>query len=296
MTTEELFRTIQSRAGGGSGRGISYWSNAAKCGRKAILDEQAKQASGPQIPVEAGSEEDTVDALAVGTTYHALHEMSVAGALSDLVWDLTDGSLTESFLEGTRLYRAYTRDWGSVGARFGGTVVGAETPIPSTEVGEAEVAQLFGDKVTGRIDLVLDIVDPEVCRQNTGLIVRPGRYLLDFKSLKSHSAQHQWSYQFSMQAATYLHIYNMENPETPALGMIFDIITKTKTIRKEDEAKGRSSYAAFLQRPEPDDVDVVKALVHIGKRNVGGNVANPSECLSGFAPCKWFVSGKCPRY
>lgn len=291
MTLNDIFRIVQDTQHGSSGRGISYWAKAASCGRKANLEE----AAGPREARVEGMDDDP-DALMVGTYYHQLHEMKIRGQTSDLVWDGQNEAFTPSFTEAVRLFRGYMDHWGSVGARWGGHVVGTEVGIPQTDAGRAKIRKLFGDDVTGRVDALVEVTDPAQVYENTGLTLEPGLYLLDFKSLKSHSEQHRWSYGFSLQAATYLEIYNLEHPEAPAKGMLFDCIFKHKALRKIPDAKGGSSFQAYLQAPNPSDPQVIEALVTLGKRNVSEDIANPAECLSGFSPCFWFRSGKCPRY
>ncbi len=291
MTEDEILITLQSTPHGGSPRGIGFYSKAANCGRKAVLDEQAKEANTNQ-PDESEDE----GAFAVGTHYHRLMELHIRGQTSNEVWDFSDRLVGEAMLEGLRLYRGYLDHWGSLGQRYGGTAVGTEVPIPATPAGEAKIREIFGDAVTGRIDAVLDVTDPAVAFANTGLQLERGRYLVDFKTAASMSPQHQWTFQFSLQAATYLDIYNMENPDKPALGMIFDVIAKHKQLRKVADKKGGSSYAAYLQKPGFDDREVIGALVKIGKRNFEESIPNPAQCVSGFSPCGHFKSGKCSRY
>lgn len=293
LDIEQILTTLQSQPHGGSTRGISFWSKAASCGRKAVLDEQEKAEPG----VNPGEGEEDAGALAVGTHYHRLHELGIRGQLPTEAWDMRDSAMSDAMLEAIRLYRGYVRDWVSLGARYGGAAITAEFGIPATQAGAEAIRARLGDDLTGRIDAIIDITDPQVAEQNTGLVLEPGRYLVDFKSLKSHSAQHAWSYQFSLQAATYLHIYNLENPANPAKGMIFDIIFKHQNLRKVADKRGGASYASYLQKPVSDDIQVVESLVQIGRSNLeGGGKTNPAACFSGFSPCRHFVNGKCGRY
>jgi hypothetical protein len=292
MTIEEFMTTLQSAPHGGSARGISFWSKAATCGRKAVLDEQIKEEE-----ADTHTDEEDVGPMAVGTHYHRLHELAIRGQRFDEVWDMRDSAMSAAMLEAIRLFRGYQRDWGSVGQRFGGTAVGTEVGIPATEAGAQAIREEFGDDLTGRIDAIVDVTDPEAAFQGCGLALEPGRYLVDFKSLKSNSAQHEWNYRFSLQAATYLHIYNLENPENPAKGMIFDIIFKHANLRKVADKKGGASYMAYLQLPNSEDPKVIQSLVQLGKRNIENEGAtNPASCFSGFSPCKHFVSGRCGRF
>ena len=294
MNYDDVYQTVQSSPHGSSGRGVSFWSKASKCGRLAILDQQHAE--------ERQATED-LDALSVGVYYHALQEVGMRGQAAGEVWDQTDSQVEDkNWQEALRLYRAYQRDWGTPLGRWGADLISVEEKIPGTPAGEALVKSLFGDVTTGRVDAVIRINDPELTYQNTGILVPgPGIYLLDHKSAKSRQQNHEWEYRFGMQSILYQHVYNLEHEE-PCQGMIFDILMKHKDITKgpqlskSGEIRRESSYNAIMAVPEHDAERIIKALVQAGKHNVDNDKAVPSHCFAGFSPCRHFTSGRCSRY
>lgn len=288
MKLEDYLILTQTEPHGGSPRGISFYKNAAGCGRRAVLDAEEKAQQTETGVIGEGSED--VNHFAVGVHYHRLHELAIRGQRADEAWDMSDSAMSPSLVEALRLFRGYMSMWGSVGARFGGRTVATEVSIPATPAGAEAIRAQFGDDLTGRIDAVVDIDNPSAAQVNTGLVIEPGRYLVDFKTASSHSQQHDWTFRFSEQAAAYLHIYNLENPGNPAKGMIFDLIVKHKNLVNK-------SFGAFLQIAAVDDVPMLRNLVQIGSHNMkDGGKANPTQCISGFQPCRHFKSGKCGRY
>ncbi len=295
MNYDDVYQTVQSSPHGSSGRGVSYWSKASKCGRLAILDAQHAE--------ERQATED-LDALSVGVYYHALQEVGMRGQAAGEVWDQTDSQVEDkNWQEALRLYRAYQRDWGTPLGRWGASLIGTEVKIPATPRGEAEALRLFGDVTTGRCDAVILVNDVDAVYAETGILLPgPGTYILDHKTAKSRQQNHEWEYRFGLQSVLYLHLYNLENPHDPARGMIFDIIykhadiTKGPQLNKAGDVKRDSSYNAIVASPDPDAEKVIQAMVAAGKYNVDNNVAIPSHCFSGFTPCRHFREGRCRRF
>lgn len=298
MDALEIQRIIGESRQGSSGRGISYWSDAALCGRRVRLKEEHPKI---ELPID---DDDTPDALVVGATYHLLHELSIRGQLADETWDATDGALTASTVQALNLHRAWMRDWTSLEAKWGARALAVELAIPETDVGKQAALTLTGDVVTGRLDALIDVHDPDTAYANTGLLLPgPGRYILDFKTAKNHSSQHAWVYSHGLQGINYLWLYNMEHPETPARGLIFDVIFKHAKPTKEARyaSTGRllqnSSYAAYLQDAHAEPEKVIRGLVQLGQRNLEGEgVANAEACFKGHHPCEFFRRGLCRRY
>jgi hypothetical protein len=150
--------------------------------------------------------------------------------------------------------------------------------------------------------LVLDIQDLDAVQKNTGLVLpQAGKYIVDFKCLKSYKKQLEWEYRFSYQGATYMELYNRMYPEAPVVGFIFDVILRHVTLSKEPryaktgKLSQGSSFMAFFQQEDPDAVLAVDQLVQIGKANYDNNIANPSACFGQYGPCFWLTSGKCNR-
>ncbi len=295
---DDVYQTILSNPRGSSGRGMSYWGDAASCGRLANLKEKHKENQ------PAAVEGDDPNALTVGNMYHVLHEVTLRGQAVGEIWDQTDTMVADpDFVEAVRLYRAYQRDWGDVTKRWGCKLLGVEVKIPSTPQGEAAARDLFGDITTGRLDALVEFDEVDTAYENTGLLLPgPGIYILDHKAAKSRQERHQWEFQFGLQSVTYMHIYNMEHPEAPMRGMIFDQILKHKEIskypvlNKQGDVKRDSSYEAFLATPHEDEEKVIQALVQLGRKNVEENRTNPKHCFAGFKPCPMFTRGLCRRY
>ena len=297
MNLDELYQTLQSMPHGSSGRGMSYWRKAAACGRLAVLSARHE---------EPENDPDELDARTVGVYYHLLHELGLRGQRDNETWDQTEGAYDANFLEAVRLYRAYRRDWGSPLDRWGATLLGVEVPIPASDVGREAAARLFGGQdVTGRLDALIEISAEALdgIYERTGVqLPGPGRYILDHKTAKSRQDKHHWDYMFGLQSITYMHLYNLEHPEAPVRGIIFDQIYKHKQITttpkyaKTGRVLQDSSYEAFVSVPVEGEERVIQALVDLGSENVKLNRTNPSHCFSGFKACYLFAAGLCNRY
>lgn len=298
MDLEELYVVVQSINHGASSRGMSFWRKAAECGRLVVLGQKHAEPN-------AEASED-LDARTVGVYYHLLHELGLRGQNGNETWDQTEGAYDQNFLEAVRLYRAYCRDWGGPLKRWGARLLGVEVPIPAGDVGREAARKLFqGQDVTGRLDALVEIDESELdgIYERTGVqLPGSGRYILDHKTAKSRQDKHHWDYMFGLQSITYLYLYNLEHPDTPAKGIIFDQIYKHQEIRttpryaKTGRIQQDSSYEAFVAVPTEGEENVIKALVDLGAENVRLNRTNPSHCFSGFKPCYLFAAGLCNRY
>ena len=284
MNVSEIFHLAQSANSGGSGRGISFYSTAATCGRRAVLQEIEKATA--QLEAEEGVEE--LSGTGTGTAYHLLHEH----CSSDGAWDARDGAYTPNFIEALRLFRGWKAAWGSMEEKYGAEVLGSEVDIE-------DAGELFGARVTGKIDKLIRIVNPAAAFASTGLHLMPGVYLVDYKALKSFGKNDELKYSSSLQGANYLALYNKLHPEEPAVGMLFDIILKHRELTRlpaydsKGAVKKGPSFVHLLQTPGPRDVEKISALVHIGSRNFNENLANPSACIDFFSVCPFYSSGKC---
>lgn len=297
MNIDDLYVTLQSMQHGSSGRGMSYWRKAAACGRLVVLGQKHVE------PAAEGGEE--LDARTVGVYYHLLHELGLRGQAGNETWDQTEGAYDANFLEAVRLYRAYCRDWGSPLQRWGARLLGVEVPIPAGPMGREAALKIFrGQDVTGRLDALVEIPEEELegVYERTGIqLPGPGRFILDHKTAKSRQDKHHWDYMFGLQSITYLYLYNLEHPDAPVRGIIFDQILKHKDISttpryaKTGRILQDSSYEAFLAVPKAGEEDVIRALVELGAENVAKNRANPAHCFHGFKPCYLFAAGLCDR-
>lgn len=286
MNAKDVYRTIQSRPHGSSGRGMSHWITAAACGRKANLQEQHREKM-DLIRAQEAKEDDGNDALSIGVYYHALMEMGLRGQLGTETWDQTDTALDANFLEAVRLYRGYRRAWGSPLDRWAAELIGVEVVL-----GEGER--------TGRADAVFNVLDPGKAYENTGLLLpSPGIYIVDWKTGGAISDRDQWDFGFGVQSINYITLAKRMHPEWNIQGMIFDKIIRHKFLRKEvipsGANRGGASFYAYLAKYQDGDEKIVDQLVSIGSRNTTLNLANPAACFSGAKPCPMFTLGLCER-
>ena len=302
MTLDQLYRTIQGSSHGGSSHGMSMHETAAKCGRKANLN--AKHRDKVDDLRQEERDPDEVQALDVGTYFHALQENGLRGQLEDSIWDQTDEAHSIDFVEAVRLWRGYNDAWGSMLKRWGAELIGVEVPLPG-DVSEHVALWLeeeFGDKLTGRADAIIRIVDANVAYENTGLLLREGgTYLFDFKSAGQKNAKQDWQFTFGNQAITYCLLYNLLHAANPVDGFVFDLTVRHKTLRKEAELdkngklRAGKSFHAFLAQILPGDEEIIKGLVRLSVENRKADKANPSHCFDGFSPCPFFKLGLCDR-
>lgn len=300
MQLEQIFRTIQGASHGGSSHGMSMHETAAKCGRKANL--QALYRDKVSALRQEERDDEVADPLDVGTAFHSLVENGLRGQLEDTVWDQTDGAYNVDFLEAVRLYRGYNEVWGSVLARWGAELVGVEVPLPANPETVAQLVGQYDDNLTGRADAIIRIRDSQTCYENTGLLLREGgTYLLDHKTAKQKNAKQDWQFTFGNQQITYCLLYNIEHPEAPVDGFVFDLTVRHKTLRKEAEldkngkVRAGKSFHAFLAQALPGDEEIIKGMVQISIENRKSNKANAAHCFDGFSPCPFFKLGLCDR-
>lgn len=299
MNLDDIYHLVSASPHGSSGRGVSFWTEANKCGRAVNL--KAKYPAPPRV------EGEDIDPLRCGTFFHALQEYRLQPSRLDMVWDMTDGAIQDKdWLEALRLFRAYNRDWAVASSKWCASVLGVEVLLPGAPETKALVRDLFSDDVTFRADWVGEIhsdQDIESVYEATGLLLPgPGRYIFDHKTASSRKEMHKWEFEFGLQGLTYLHLYNLEHPETPALGMVFDQIyrheqiSKTDLLTKTGTIKRQSSYSHFLALPDPDAEKIIQNMVRSGKYNIEKDRPNPSECFRGYEVCPFFKTGQCRRF
>ena len=286
MTMNDIYQTYQSQKGGSSGRGNSFYSSAASCGRRARLEEEDRQVVREFQPAKEPTPFGT------GTAYHFFHQLAGTKQLADgLVVDMTDTSVDADFLEGLRLFRGWQSLWGSIEQKYG-EVLAVELPVEFHDPDQEEDEEDEDGGFTGRLDCLVDIQDTQGVQQRTGLHVEPGIYIVDWKSAKGESSADNYKFTQGTQARGYLMMKE-------AKGVIFDVLYKHKSFIHQPRiaATGKvtqgKSYAHYFQPPQHDDKHVIDALIQIGKHNYDNNLANPAECLRGFEPCKYFLNGRC---
>jgi hypothetical protein len=283
MNIDTIYSTWQSRAGGSSGFGNSFYSDAAECGRRAVLRQQERE-QGPKAFVPATE----TDPFGVGSAYHFFHELAITGDVPDMVLDMTDAAMDANFLEGLRLFRGWVELWGSMAQKYG-RVLGAEVPVQAAN-------DTFDGPFTGRLDALVEIENPGLVAAKTGLHLEAGVYVVDYKTAKSAGNGDALKFTIGTQARGYLAMH----PQ--AKGVIFDVLYKVQVFRHEPKLASTGkvvagkSYAHYVQTPSFEDKDIIGALVRIGKYNYDNNLANPSACLRSFSPCPYLLNGKCEGY
>ena len=293
----QIFTTYQSTPQGDSGRGNSHYTKAALCGRlKRLID--ADKAAGTSEPDPVGK--DGLSYFEVGRFYHLLQEHGAKADLSG-VWDLTDGAYTPDFLEALHLYRGWCKLWGSITEKYG-EVVATELLLP-TEGAPTEAAQrALGGEFTGRIDLLVRIADVDGVMARTGLILPgPGLYIIDHKTAKGPAATDAHKFTNHTQAMGYATLYNLEHPNEPVMGTIFDVLYKHRTFLREakrnitGKVQQGASHAHFFQPSMPDDEGVITNLVKLGSYMYDNDVPNPTACFGQYAACSYLLNGRCSR-
>lgn len=276
-----LHRCVNS---GGSGRGMSFWSGASRCARKVLLAERKYKTYRDvesTLPMQKNH-------FLVGSLYHAMQEG----------WRKEDPpycySEDESYVnvnvqEAARLFRGYMANWPR---ELWGKCIGAEVQLPADERCKREIFNHFGCEVTGKVDMVTELQPKhlDAARQRLPEIT-PGRYIVDFKTADMPGSG--IAYQLGLQAMWYPLLWNLQHPETPVSGIIFDCIYKRS--RRAPRPFTPDDFGAYFAPFYPDSnkltVNGLRGMVEQGKRNVEGNTPNRGECVSWRGEiCQFFKS------
>jgi hypothetical protein len=289
VTISELERAITRAVnGGGSGWGNSFYATAAECGRKARLQQEKRHLYtnlDAPIPFEKHR-------LLVGGVYHALQELWRKGY--EIRENLTHN---ENMLEGQRLFDGWVRYWNK---DFWGEQLSVEEVIPSSdEVREAVKYAFYGNPYTGKPDLVVRIRAEDLPRvqQRVPQLTQPGVYLVDFKTRDTHGSHD--GYVHGLQALTYPALYNLQHPDDPCSGIIWDIIIKNGR-RKVVKPIVRDDFdAAFVStvlshRDVHAVLSEVCGMVMMGMSNYERDIPNRSACCDYQGNlCTFRKSGQC---
>lgn len=281
---------------GSSPFGLSYWSSFMECGKKGRLKE-AERAKGvlPILPdaanEDAPADNDKLSMMRVGIYTHAMFEFiyNAGVAANDVIWPETLAG-DVNFREAVRLFLAYAQNWGSIEERWGCKIVAVELPL-----GEADpdaVKSILGGPFTGRADAIIEIVDPARARENTGHILMPGRYILDYKTSKARGSTDADKFSSrNLQASGYLWLDALERGEGGALGVIFERMYLHKIITRD------KSYDSYVAWPQTDTQERLRAMVTLGALGRHHGLPNPSACVNFFGEqCYFQKSGACPGY
>lgn len=293
---------------GGSGLGMSYYSQASRCGRRARLSDQryaSFRESGAPLPT-------TKNHFIVGSVYHKLHELarirSVDPSADVPTLDANEQYQNPNVAEGMRLYKGWLRQWG---LDFWGKCLGVEVHLtddetfaapPSTDVPPLP-GETLGDvmergeetwgkiTVTGALDMVVEM-DEAACERakERGLELTPGRRIIDWKTADGPSDGEQ--YRGGMQALWYCHLWNKEHPDQPVDGIIFDVVMKRS--RRKDRSVHKDDFQAFYVPCGLESIESLRGMVLQGHRNVVEDIPNRSECVSWRGEvCTFRVMGTC---
>lgn len=279
---QEIVRT------GGSGRGVSYWSVPAMCGRKRYLMTEY-------------ADVDTIGdhtALNTGIYYHSLKEWFYNGRIPDgTVLDM-DPVQDAEWGEAVRLFNwhvsEYPRD-------YWGQIVAAELRMPINEEHAQKVVDWIGhDEATGACDLVVKMSEADVERINADRDIElpgPGIYIIDHKTsgARKSEADAKANYTSSMQCLKYMHMLSLAFSE-PIRGMLFDVLVKHKTLRRVPDGRNGASVQTFLAAPRLEDARIVRAAIAYGKHQREHNLANPFACYDHGRECVFLSRGMCGRY
>lgn len=286
MKSEQIYQEIVKS--GGSGRGVSYWTVPAMCGRKRAL-----MTDNPDV--------DTIidhTALNTGIYYHVLKQWFYEGRIPEgTVLDM-DPIQDAEWGEAIRLFNwsasEYPKD-------YWGQVVAVELKMPINEEHAQKCIEWVGhDESTGACDLVVRMSDADVVRINADRNIElPGRgiYIVDHKTsaARKGEADAKAYYTASMQCLKYMHMLGLAFNE-PIRGMVFDVLVKHKTLRRVPDGRNGASVQTFLAEPRTEDARVVKAAIDYGMWQRDANKANPFACYDHGRECVFLSRGLCGRY
>lgn len=281
-----VYQNIQRT--GGSGRGVSYWSVPAMCGRKRRLMSEH-----PEV--------DTIvdrTALDTGTYYHALKEMWLKGAMPENFIIDADPVQDMEWGEALRLFDfsrcMFPRD-------YWGEIVAVELKMPIDENHAEKVKAFFGHaEATGACDLVVRMNAADVSRIEADRAIElngPGVYIVDHKTSAARKSEMdaRRDYTSSMQCLTYMQMLGLRISE-PVKGMIFDVLVKHKNLRRYEEGRGGASVQTFVAFPREEDKEIVRAAFDYALTQRQQNMPNPFACYDYGRECVFLSRGLCGRY
>jgi hypothetical protein len=281
---------------GGSGEGMSHYSQASRCGRRARLSaERYKKFAedGTALPL-------TKNHFIIGSVYHKLHELARRDPKDEtLVIDFDEQYQNPNVAEGVRLYKGWLRTWG---LDFWGKCLGVEVNLAddTTFKSETDPGLPFGEgmgapgeriNVTGQLDMIVEM-DAEACERakKRGLELEPGRRIVDWKSADGPSDG--LSYKEGMQSLWYCHLWNLHNPDRPVDGIIFDVVMKRS--RRKDRSVLLDDFQAFYVAEGRESVEALRGMVMQGHRNIVEDIPNRSECVTWRGEiCPFRTYGEC---
>ena len=262
---------------GGSGTGISYYSTASRCSRRARLD---KEYGSP-------SSEDS----RTGTVGHALLDLFYTNKLTAALLDdpnlhiQVPEEFQEEVPEAIRLTKAYLKKFPE--RDFWGEVLGTEVGFP--EGGQEDLIKaFFMVPLTARLDLVtrVDAAQSARIKERTGLDVPLGVIIVDHKFRTRRDSYVQDTYDLSAQFAAYPPLWDIHHPDEPCQGMVANSVIGNK----------EPAFQHCYVRP-PDAVKLT------GLRNwligaealAGTDFPNWTSCKDFNRTCAHYSAGRCDR-
>lgn len=289
-----ILHTLASK---GSGTGIGYYTAfAAGCPLSAALynsDDRTFM--------------DEKSGAAIGTIGHAFQELHWKRQLDpnaqpSVAVEFTQHIAEENLVEAERLFRYFRSIIPEPDGL--GTVVDVEAtfPVPEDDAQAAVLHWLFEVPFTMRVDLITDLTEQHITRLKKKAvgwdghlgILRPGRWLWDYKHYSRRESNLLDKTLGSIQYAAYIESYNALVEEQalagpPVNGLIQCAIftTKQPDIRM-----------TVVPPPSAELFEAVERLVSLGaERAKTPDLTVPSDnnCFSYGKICRWLTEGLCNR-
>lgn len=268
---------------GGSGRGLSFWSEAAKCGKRALLYEERRAHWDDDPSSVPAFDPDKKSAFAVGSVYHKLHEMWAQGQLSDDLLARVPPIYDASVALGLHLFLGWRAHFP---VNFWGQDVAIELTLPLGEWAENTMKHELGAVVNAKPDRVvyMDREALERVNQRHPEIRREGFYMVDFKT--TGADYDSIYYREGLQNYWYPVAWELDNPDKPLEGFVYDLIRKPNP-RAKDQTITRDNFPTpvFIpHRPRDLSFQTVKGLIAQGRANLERSrekgLGNRSHCIS----------------
>lgn len=270
---------------GGSGAGASFYAQAASCGRKARLSRaRSLRAQAERWPLPPDP-----NPMAVGSIYHFLHE----------AWQKDDPRLEGIYLhhqnvnvaEAVHLFKGYARLHPK---NLWGRVLHVEYHLPKSEAAQAQVHALYGQQVTAALDMVVEISEahlPKIFERRPELRheLVPGRYIIDHKTASQPGSDRP--FRDGNQALWYPTAYNIEHPDAPVHGIIFDVIYKHG--RRKQRIVKPDDFGAILCFSAATRPETMAGMVKQGALNVLQDIPNRAHCVDWLGKACPFMGNGC---
>lgn len=278
-----------SKNSGGSGRGMTFWHQAALCGRKAVLSD----AYADDIAAGRVQEPTTPKHFLLGGVFHKMMELWVAPPPGGFVLDQDEITSDPNIREAVRLFEGYREFWDK---DYWGRLVEAEVKIPSKEELVDQIEAEFGVPVYGKPDEVRYLDDATVERvlDTRGLILPgAGFYLIDHKTADSPKADTYYSDGY--QAILYPYLYELEHPEQKIRGTIYNVVYKFS--KRKDKTITIENFHAVFAPYVPEKIHEIKGVLKMAKFNFQHNIPNRQACRDFWSQEECFFAriGRCDK-